>query len=66
MTVRCFFCQSEGMPSVQREVEPYGDLGVLWTICVFHREELTRSRQAAEAFTARLQATAERERLAEG
>jgi hypothetical protein len=61
VTVHCWFCRSEGMPSAQREVAPYGDLGVLWTICRLHREELAAWRRAAEAFTARLRARAERE-----
>jgi hypothetical protein len=59
MTVHCWFCRSEGMPSAQREVAPYGDVGVLWTICRLHREELAAWRRAAEALTARLQAQAE-------
>ncbi len=64
MIVACFFCQAQGLPSVQRELPPYSDLGRLWTICRLHREELAAWRRAAEAFTARLQAQAEGEREA--
>jgi len=64
--VACFFCREQHLPAVQREVPPYDDLGLLFTVCVVHREELTRWRQAAEACTARLQAAAERERQAQG
>ena len=60
MIVVCPWCQQQGLPSVQREVEPYADTGLTRSICRLHAEEL-RARLRAAAGQVRAQIQQDRE-----
>ena len=58
MILICLACQGQKLPAFLREIEPYGDVRVVPTICVLHSEELT-ARLRALASELRAQAEGE-------